>query len=91
MNKNELVAEVAEKASLDKKAASAAVDATFEAIIGALKADQEVRITGFGTFWVSQSAERQGRDPRTGNAITIAASKAPKFRAGKPFKDSLND
>jgi DNA-binding protein HU-beta len=90
MNKNELVAEVAEKASIDKKDAAAAVDATFDAIVNALKGDEEVRITGFGTFWVSHSAERQGRDPRTGKPITIAASKSPKFRPGKPFKDTVN-
>ncbi len=90
MNKNELVAEVAEKASLKKEEATKAVDATFEAIVGALKGGDEVRVTGFGTFWVSESAERQGRDPRTGNPITIAASKSPKFRPGKPFKDTIN-
>jgi len=90
MNKNELIAEVAEKTGLTKAAAGEAVDATFDAITGALKAGGEVRIIGFGNFSVTQRAATEGRNPRTGDKIKIPASKTPKFKAGKGLKDAVS-
>lgn len=90
MKKNELVTDVAQRAELSKQAAAKAVDETFKAIVGALKSGEEVRITGFGTFVVTERAASTGRDPRTGKEIKIPAAKVPKFRAGKPLKDEVN-
>ena len=90
MKKNELIAEVAEKSGLAKGEATKAVESTFEAITAALKAGDDVRITGFGTFVVTDRAASTGRDPRTGNEISIPAAKVPKFRAGKPLKEEVN-
>ena len=90
MTKNELITAVAEKASLTKTAASSAVDATFEAIIDALKQGSEVKIMGFGNFKVVTRAAREGRDPRTGQPVQIKASNRPKFSAGKGLKDAVN-
>ncbi len=90
MNRNELVDAVASKADLRKVDASKAVDAVFDSIEGALKKGDEVRLVGFGTFSVAHRAASQGRNPRTGERIRIAASKQPKFKAGKKLRDSLN-
>lgn len=90
MNKNDLVAAVAEATGLSKADANKAVDAVFDGITGALKKGDEVRLVGFGTFGVAERAASEGRNPRTGEKITIAASKQPKFKAGKGLKDSLN-
>lgn len=90
MNKNELVAEVASSADISKADATRAVDAVFDSISAALKGGQEVRLVGFGTFSVSQRRASKGRNPRTGQVIEIAASKQPKFRAGKGLKDAVN-
>ncbi|MDB5407025.1 MAG: DNA-binding protein HU-beta [Rhodospirillales bacterium] len=90
MNKNELVDAVATAADLKKSEATLAVDAVFDAITGALKKGDEVRLVGFGTFAVSQRAASEGRNPRTGDKIQIAASKQPKFKAGKGLKDAVN-
>ncbi|HYC03079.1 MAG TPA: HU family DNA-binding protein [Azospirillaceae bacterium] len=90
MNKNDLVAAVAEAAGLTKAEANKAVDAVFDGISGALKKGDEVRLVGFGTFGVAERAASEGRNPRTGEKIAIAASKQPKFKAGKGLKDSLN-
>jgi DNA-binding protein HU-beta len=89
VNKNELIDAVAESASLKKAEATGAVDAIFEAIAAALKKGDEVRLTGFGTFSVSHRAASEGRNPRTGEKMEIAASKVPKFRAGKGLKDAV--
>ncbi len=89
MNKNELIAAVASEADLSKADATRAVDAVFESITAALKAGDEVRLVGFGTFVVSERAASTGRNPRTGEAIDIAASKQPKFKAGKGLKDAV--
>jgi DNA-binding protein HU-beta len=70
--------------------AQKAVDGVFEVVTEALKAGDEVRITGFGVFVVSSRAGGKGRNPQTGEEIVIKASKAPRFRAGKPLKDALN-
>lgn len=90
MNKTELVAEVAQKADLSRKDAQAAVDAVFNTITEALVKGDKVQLIGFGTFDVSERAEREGRNPRTGETMKIAASKSPRFKAGKPLKDQLN-
>jgi len=90
LNKNDLVAAVAEAAGLTKAEANKAVDAVFDGISGALKKGDEVRLVGFGTFGVAERAASEGRNPRTGEKIAIAASKQPKFKAGKGLKDSLN-
>jgi len=66
------------------------VDATFDAITSTLKSGDEVRLIGFGSFSVTQRAATEGRNPRTGEKIQIAASKNPKFSAGKGLKDALN-
>jgi DNA-binding protein HU-beta len=90
VNKNEFVAAVAAKADINKTEAARAVDAVFDAITDALKSGDEVRLVGFGTFAVSARAASEGRNPRTGETIKIAASKQPKFKAGKGLKDALN-
>jgi DNA-binding protein HU-beta len=75
---------------LTKAQAGKAVEALFDAVTAALKGGDEVRLVGFGTFAVSQRAARTGKNPRTGEAITIAASTQPKFKPGKGLKDALN-
>ena len=90
VNKNELVAAVAEEAGITKADAGNAIDAVFNAIEGALKKGDDVRIVGFGTFAVANRAATTGRNPRTGETIQIKASKQPKFKAGKGLKDALN-
>jgi DNA-binding protein HU-beta len=90
VNKNDLVALVADAAGLSKIDATKAVDAVFDGIIQALKKGEEVRLVGFGTFDVSDRAASEGRNPRTGEKINIPASKQPKFKAGKTLKDALN-
>ena len=90
MNKNDLIASVAETTAMSKAAAAQAVEATFEAIAKALKSGDEVKIIGFGNFSVAKRAASLGRNPRTGETIKIAASKSPKFKAGKGLKDAVN-
>lgn len=90
MTKNELIAAVAEQASLSRTAAATAVEATFEAISATLRKGGEVKIAGFGNFKVVNRAAREGRDPRSGQPVKIAASKRPKFSAGKALKDGVN-
>ena len=90
MNRNELVDAVAGKADLSKSSANKAVDAVFDAITGALKGGGEVRLVGFGTFSVARRAASEGRNPRTGEKIRIAASKQAKFKPGKRLRDELN-
>ena len=90
MNKAQLVETVAQKTGLKKKEAEAAVSALTDAIVAALQNGEKVQIVGFGTFEVKERAERNGRNPKTGEAITVAASKHASFTAGKALKDSLN-
>ena len=90
MNKNDLVAHVADSAGLTKADAAKAVDAIFDGITSTLKKGDEVRLVGFGTFLVSARAASEGRNPRTGATIKIPASKQPKFTAGKGLKDAVN-
>ena len=90
MNKTELIAAMAEGAEISKKDAEAALKAFTDVIAQELKANNKVQIVGFGTFEVSERAAREGRNPQTGETMTIAASKAPKFKAGKALKDMIN-
>lgn len=90
MNKTELVAAMAEKAQLSKKDAEAALKAFTDVVAEELKKGEKIQLVGFGTFEVSERAARTGRNPQTGAEMTIAASKAPKFKAGKALKDSIN-
>lgn len=89
MNKTELIAAMAEKAELTKKDAEKALAAFIEVVEDALKANDKVQLVGFGTFEVKERAERKGRNPQTKQEITIPASKAPAFKAGKAFKDAI--
>ncbi len=89
MNKNDLVAVVAGKAGMSKADSARAVDAVFDGITDALRGGSDVRLVGFGTFLVTNRKESQGRNPRTGEPITIPAARVPKFKAGKGLKDSL--
>jgi DNA-binding protein HU-beta len=90
MNKNDLIAAVAEATGLNKADAAKATEALLDAVGNALKAGDEVRLVGFGTFSVASRAASQGRNPRTGEMIQIPASKRPKFSAGKALKDLVN-
>lgn len=90
MNKQDLIAQVAETSGLTKNDATKAVEGVFDAISSALKKGDEVRLVGFGTFSVSQRKASTGRNPRTGETMTIKASSQPKFKAGKGLKDAVN-
>ena len=90
MNKNDLVAAVAEGSGLSKADAGRAVDSVFQSITSALKSGTDVRLVGFGTFSVVNRAASEGRNPRTGEKIQIPASRQPKFKAGKALKQSIN-
>jgi len=90
VNKNDLIAQVADRAELSRGDATKVIDAALDVITEALKQGDEVRLVGFGTFAVSTRAASEGRNPRTGEKIVIPASKQPKFKAGKGLKDSVN-
>lgn len=90
MNKSELIEIVSAYSGLTKADAAKAVDGFTKVVTDTLAKGQEVAILGFGTYKVSQRAERQGRNPKTGEALTIAAAKVPTFKAGKALKDALN-
>ena len=90
MNKTELIAAVAEKAELSKKDAEKAVKAFTDAVAEELVKGGKVQLVGFGAFEVAERAAREGRNPKTGNAMPIPASKTPKFKAGKALKDEVN-
>ena len=90
MTKTEFIDEVAERAGLTKKDASAAVDAVLETVEGALKRGSDVTFSGVGKFSVSARAAREGRNPATGEKIQIAATKVPKFTAGAALKKAVN-
>ncbi|HSC17549.1 MAG TPA: HU family DNA-binding protein [Rhizomicrobium sp.] len=90
MNKNDLTQQVSDRAGIGKNEAAKAVDAVFDCISETLKAGDEVRLTGFGVFAVASRAGGKGRNPQTGEEITIKPSKQPRFRPGKQLKDSLN-
>ena len=90
MNKADLVAAMAEKAGVSKKDAEASLKAFTDVVAEEVKKGEKIQLGGFGTFEVSERAARTGRNPQTGAEMTTAASKAPKFKAGKALKDSLN-
>lgn len=89
MNKSELIDAMAESADISKAAAGRALDGMVDAITDALKKGDQVSLVGFGTFSVKERSARTGRNPQTGAAIEIAASKVPGFKAGKALKDSV--
>ena len=90
MNKTELVAAMAEQAGVSKNDAEQTLKAFTDVVADELKKGGKVQLVGFGTFEVSERAAREGRNPQTGKAMKIKASKAPKFKAGKALKDMLN-
>ena len=90
MNKTELIAAIAEDTNLSKADAGRAFDSALEQLSRALVRGESVQLIGFGTFTVASRAERTGRNPSTGQPITIKASKSPKFAAGKALKDAIN-
>ena len=90
MNRTELVAAMAEKTQLSKKDAEAALKAFVDVVSEEMKKGEKVQLVGFGTFEVSERAAREGRNPQTGETMTIAASKTQKFKAGKALKDLVN-
>lgn len=90
MNKAELIDVIAVSADLSKADATRAIESVLETITTALKAGDTVNLVGFGSFAVKDRAARTGRNPQTGAAIDIAASKAPVFKAGKALKDTIN-
>ena len=90
MNKNDLIAKIAESTGLSKGDSTKAVEGVLDTITNSLKSGEEVRLVGFGTFTVANRAQSEGRNPRTGERITIPASRQPKFKAGKGLKDSVN-
>ena len=91
MNKTELIAAIAEKTELSKNDAEKALKAFADVVAEELKKGEKVQLVGFGTFEVSERAEREGRNPQTGETMKIAACKAPKFKAGKALKDAINE
>lgn len=90
MNKTEMIAAIADKAGLTKKDAEKALKAFTDTVAEELAKGGKVQLVGFGTFEVSERAAREGRNPRSGETVTIAASKSPKFKAGKALKDAVN-
>ena len=90
MNKNDLVSAVADSRGLSKSDAASAVEGVFDAIQKSLSKGDEVRLVGFGTFSVARRKASTGRNPRTGEPMTIKASNQPKFKAGKGLKDAVN-
>ena len=90
MNKTELIAAVAEKAEISKKDAEKAVKAFTDVVSEELVNGGKIQLVGFGTFEVSERPAREGRNPRTGATMTIAATKTPKFKVGKALKDMVN-
>lgn len=90
MNKTELIDSIAKKAELSKKDAEAALKAFTDTVSAELKNGGKVQLVGFGTFEVSERAAREGRNPRSGETMPIAACKSPKFKPGKALKDAVN-
>ena len=90
MTKNELIAAAAEAAGVSKKDTEAVVKAAFEKITEAMASGDKVQVIGFGSFEVRERGERSGKNPRTGETVTIAACKTPVFKAGKALKDAVN-
>ena len=91
MNKTELIAAIAEQAELSKKYAEKALKAFTDIVTEELKKGEKIQLVGFGTFEVTERAAREGRNPQTNEPMSIPASKAPKFKAGKALKDAVNE
>ncbi len=89
MTKADLIEKVAKDAAVSKAAAGKAIDSLIEGIVKSVKKGNKVALVGFGTFSLSKRKSRKGRNPRTGETITIKAAKVPKFTAGKAFKDAV--
>ncbi|WGO82161.1 HU family DNA-binding protein [Arsenophonus apicola] len=89
MNKTELINQIAEKADLTKKDSEKALNAFIETVTESLKSGNSVQLVGFGSFQVKQRAAREGRNPKTGEALKIAASNVPSFKAGQKLKDAV--
>ena len=90
MNKAELIAAIAEKTELSRKDAEKALKAFTDVVAEQLRKGEKVQLVGFGTFEISERAPREGRNPQTGEAMMIAASKTPRFKAGKALKDMIS-
>jgi DNA-binding protein HU-beta len=90
MNKSDMIEQIAQAAEVSKSAAERAVDALVAAIKTSLREGEMVTLVGFGSFYVGTRKARAGRNPRTGEKLSIAAAKVPKFRAGKALKDAIN-
>ncbi len=90
MNKSDLIEHIAQSAELSRSAAERAVDALVVAVKSSLKKGDEVTLVGFGTFYAASRQARAGRNPRTGEALSIKAARIPRFRAGKALKDAIN-
>ncbi len=90
VNKNDLIEAIARHADISKASAGRALDATIDSISASLAKGEMVTLVGFGSFYVGKRAARSGRNPRTGEEISIEAARLPKFRAGKALKDALN-
>ncbi|HGJ5854434.1 HU family DNA-binding protein [Arsenophonus nasoniae] len=89
MNKTELINQIAKKADLTKKDSEKALNAFIETVTGVLKAGDDVQLVGFGSFQVKQRAARDGRNPKTGETLKIAAANIPSFKAGKTLKEAV--
>ena len=89
MTKSEIIDKMAKDVDISKAAAGKALDSFIDGVVKTLKKGNSVTLVGFGTFSVTKRAARNGRNPRTGETIKIKASKAPKFKAGKAFKDAI--
>ena len=90
MNKKELITAIAKETGMTKKDVATVVDATFDKITAAMVAGDKVQLMGFGTFETRERGERTGKNPRTGETVTIEACKAPAFKAGKALKNAVN-
>ena len=91
MNKTELISDMAAKSGLTKKDSEKALKAFEEAVTETLVGGGKVQLVGFGTFDVAERAAREGRNPQTGDPMSIAASKAPRFKVGKALRDAVNE
>jgi len=90
MNRNELISKMAQSTGMSKTNVNSVLDAFIDTVTGVLKAGQDVRLVGFGTFSVLHRKSMEGRNPRTGEKIRIPASKRPKFKAGQKVVDAMN-